>query len=198
MHQAIPGLCCTIHRPYCTKPIQIESLPRMWKCSGHPDLPVNGCAVTMVTRSWFSPCCLPMASLQICLQRSRLAPRNLHCDSNVSGKGKTLACFSARRSRPFHNAASPTSPPLSPLPGATQAPFTSPSLCPSSVLFPPALLLPSSSNAPRLAQRSLFPIARLTAPPQGLITPAVLSLRVNTLALNSTGAEPPGAPRTNE
>lgn len=46
-------------RSYCTKSINTESLPRMWKSSGHPALPVNGCAVTRVTRSWFSPCCFP-------------------------------------------------------------------------------------------------------------------------------------------
>lgn len=52
-----------------------------------PDLLVNGCVVTRTTHWWFSPCRLPRASPpQVWLQRSRVGPRNLHCDFYGSGK----------------------------------------------------------------------------------------------------------------
>lgn len=139
-----------------------------------PDLLVNGCVITRATHWWFSPCCLPRASPQVWLWRSRVEPRNLHCDFYGSGKDRLhwptpqqglqgllqrspLFCPSSlpgfsllhrhHRPRPSHLPAFVHAVP--------PAQHTSPSHSP----------LPSSSITPsRLAQESLLREACLTAP----------------------------------
>ena len=61
--------------PRLHKLLSTESLPRLRKFSGHPRSAGKWCVVTRATHQCFSPCCLPMASLQIPLRRPGWGPR---------------------------------------------------------------------------------------------------------------------------